>query len=265
MFTAAAEQRNSLVSLFLSLGRDDITVDSTDWEGQTALVYAMRRGHDSTVRLLLDKGANLDRRDSPGWTMLYTAAGQNLQLMVKLLLSLDVTVDEKVGASTPLYSAAYNGLESIVSLLLSHGANIDGRNANGQTALHISILGGHESVVRCLINNGAGIETRCDAGWTPFHCGAYSGHITILDLLLSKGADIYAKTACRESALLLAVTAAHSAVAKWLLNKGMIPENEDSLEWNVGTPLLSMTTQIYLLQCELFSSSSRLFYSLNVK
>jgi ankyrin repeat protein len=58
---------DATVRLLLEKGR---TVDATDEDGKTALHLAAEKGHEATVRLLLEKGAAVDATDKYGWTPL---------------------------------------------------------------------------------------------------------------------------------------------------------------------------------------------------
>ena len=130
--------------------------------GHASLHWAAIEGHEETVRVLVELGANIEARD--------TTTG-----------------------STPLHLAAIEGHEETVRALVELGANIEARDTKGQQVkdmkkpyaslqignAHLYIgqpLGGHEETVRVLVELGANIEARDTFGSTPLHLAAGEGH-----------------------------------------------------------------------------------------
>ena len=88
------------------------------------LMVASYFGHEAVVKLLLEKGAEVDSESDNGQTPLSWAAGDGHEAVVKLLLEKGAkleTKDEEYGR-TPLSWAARNGHEAVVKLLLEKGA-----------------------------------------------------------------------------------------------------------------------------------------------
>lgn len=81
------------------LGREEVDVNDPDTGGDTPLLRAAEKGHESVVRLLLDKNVNIESQDIIG--------------------------------CTPLLRAVEAGHESIVRLLLENGANVESRDDDG--------------------------------------------------------------------------------------------------------------------------------------
>ncbi|MGC9105409.1 MAG: ankyrin repeat domain-containing protein [Thermoprotei archaeon] len=52
----------------------------------------------------------------------------------------DVNIRDKDG-NTPLHLAAWYGYLDIVKFLVEHGADVNARNAEGNTPLHLAIMG----------------------------------------------------------------------------------------------------------------------------
>jgi len=72
------------------------------------------------VKLLLEKGAKVDERDSDGTTALWEASDDGYLEIVRLLLKYGADVDIKRTAdgTTALWIASQNGLEEVVKALL---------------------------------------------------------------------------------------------------------------------------------------------------
>jgi len=108
------------VKLLLWRGADAYSKDS---DGRTPLSYAVDRGHEEVVKLLLDTGmVDADSMDDFGRTALSFAAENGEKRVVELLLGVGVDVDSKdADGRTPLWYAAENGHEEVVELLLDTG------------------------------------------------------------------------------------------------------------------------------------------------
>ena len=142
---------------------------SDEWTSRyvTALYLACEKGHPEIVRLLVKKGADMDKTGC--------------------------------GMYTPLYMACQKGHLEIVQVLLEMGADINKSNG-GWTSLDIACVRGHLNVVRFLVEKGADTERADDfSGCTPLFMACQYGHLDVARLLLEKGvdvnrADIYGET-----------------------------------------------------------------------
>ncbi|KAH7345940.1 hypothetical protein BKA66DRAFT_325499 [Pyrenochaeta sp. MPI-SDFR-AT-0127] len=98
----------------------------------------------------------LERRDGYGQTPLYLAAQHGHQRMVKLLLDKGADVNAQGGSyGNALYAASVKGHEQVVKLLLDKGADVDARSYLYGNALYGASEGGHKQVVKLLLDKGA--------------------------------------------------------------------------------------------------------------
>ena len=67
----------------------------------------------------------------------------------------------------PLTWAVMMGQTEAAELLLQHGADIKGRNRDGNTALHLAVFLGRAEIAELLLESGADVNTRNDDGATP--------------------------------------------------------------------------------------------------
>jgi ankyrin repeat protein len=88
------------------------------------------------VKLLLEKGVELESNEEHGWTPLLCAATNGHEMVVKLLLEKGAELESKdEHGQTPLSKAAENGHEAVVKLLLEKGAELGSKDEHGQTPL----------------------------------------------------------------------------------------------------------------------------------
>ncbi|KAL1966418.1 hypothetical protein VTN77DRAFT_4560 [Rasamsonia byssochlamydoides] len=111
-------------------GKISNLVHRRDEDCTNSLTCAARRGHDEIVRLLLDRGANINARGRFSMTALQEAASEGNKAVVQLLLARGADVN--AGSSTALHKAARGGHKEVMRLLLDHGANIHARDGFGK-------------------------------------------------------------------------------------------------------------------------------------
>jgi ankyrin repeat protein len=169
----------------------------------------------STVRLLLDCGADVMLRNDKGWTAMQCAAyfeadhddadgsGGKADIIQMLY---DAGRHELLHSRTPdgraLLHLACRWPDSIQKLC-ELGAYVDERNSSNQTPLHYASASSSSACVRVLLDKGANIRAYGDAAsdfkhtgsWQPLHYSvAPDIDIDIVDMLLAAGATIDVKT-----------------------------------------------------------------------
>lgn len=141
-----AMQEQSPKAAKVLLEQPAIDVDAPNNAGETALMIAAIKGDTADVKLLLERGAKLNR---PGWSPLHYAATGPEPAIVKLLLDRGAEIDApSPNGSTPLMLAAQYGGEESVELLLDRGADVRRRNEKNLAALDFARLGGREYMVK---------------------------------------------------------------------------------------------------------------------
>jgi ankyrin repeat protein len=172
------------------------------------LERAIETGNAAVVRALLDAGA---AADEPG--------------LREPLLTLAACAPTAAHASS-------DDARAIIEALLAHGAPVDQRDAEGQTALHRAAACAGPEVLVTLLKGGAAPSARAEVPgsvnphrgvWedtTPLHYAARAGRDANVVLLLDHGVPIDARAGDGGTALLWAVTAKRVATVRLLLDRG---------------------------------------------
>jgi ankyrin repeat protein len=195
----------------------------------TALQAACAR-HERIVRLLLDKGADINARGEYINTALQVAAYEGVEELARLLLDHGADVNAQGGVyDTALQAASRNGHHSMVQLLLGVGANVNARGGKFETALQAAVW--HQMVVQLLLANGAHVNAQGGIYGTALQAAVCNGHKMVVQLLLENGADANARGGC---ALWAASSSGHDGIVQLLLDKGA---DVNATKEDIGTAL----------------------------
>ena len=170
-------------------------VDKPNRDGKTALVMAAEMGHVAVVRVLVGAGASLNARDIYGKTILHHAAERGQTSMVRMLLletivAMVVDVADAKGHTALHIAAWYDDCAEIAALLLEEGlATIDPRGGDTDaTPLILAADKGYQAVVRVLLEHGAVVNAKTVDSCTALHFAAQEGHFETVRALLDYGA-----------------------------------------------------------------------------
>lgn len=104
---------------------------------------------------------------------------------------------------SPLHWAARHGLVDIASELLENGADIDGTDILGRTALHLAVR--HPGMVSFLVSEGASLEVRDHLSNTPLHKAIWVHSPETVAILVASGANVNARNIAGYTPLDLAI------------------------------------------------------------
>jgi hypothetical protein len=127
---------------------------------------------------------------------LYRAAlnGESEKVSELLAQGADPNLASEAGDDTgdgglPLCAAAATDRVEIAEALLAAGAEVDGREAGGWTALLWAASNGNADTARLLLEAGADVDTANENGDTPLTLAARRGALGVVRELLAAGAD----------------------------------------------------------------------------
>jgi hypothetical protein len=151
--------------------------NAKDTAGNSALSQAVQNDFHTSVRLLLEHGANPHLQGS-GDLLLSEADLENRQLLLKYGADINATTET---GRTALMQAAGWGTKEDVAWLLQHGADINRQDEDGGTAVMYAVGKGREENVEALLRwhphlslqNKMGLTAlqmaQASEGPTPFH------------------------------------------------------------------------------------------------
>jgi ankyrin repeat protein len=144
-------------------------------------------------RLLDEDGRLVEARVGRGNTLLHLAAGRGHVGMVRLLLErgADIEASTHLGV-TPLHCSLFpSSNEGVLELMLDWGADASKTGPREATPLMMASSQGRTGAVKRLLRSlgGQELNAQMDSGATAFLAACYVGRADIARLLLLEGAD----------------------------------------------------------------------------
>ena len=167
----------------------DINAQDSRWG--TALQVASETGHEQIVKLLINKGADVNAQGSPWGTALQAASERGHDQIVRLLLDHGAGVNARGGhLGNALGAACGSDHIEVVKLLLEAGSNPKSLDCVYGSSLHLLAFKGHTDILRLIYDRYYGTPLLLDPhGRTPLQLAARGGHFNAFHYLLSVGFD----------------------------------------------------------------------------
>jgi ankyrin repeat protein len=170
------------VTQLLDAGIDPNMLDN---QGTPMLVLAAREKSGDVARLLVNNPkTNIEQLDAAGENAMMLAALNGDKGLVQLLIDKGAEVNKK--GWTPLHYAATNGNDEIVKLLLDNSAYIDAGSPNGTTPMMMAARGGHITTVKLLLDEGADPTIKNQLGLTAISFAQQNNETEIADGLTAR-------------------------------------------------------------------------------
>ena len=173
LLAGCSEPDRPSVGLYLAVQRGDLDqlerhihwgtdINTVLPNGQYPLHAAADKGRISMVKPLLRHGADIERTTADGDTALDLAILSGRTQVAEVLLDQGARLD----ASALLLKAATNGVtdRDTVRILLERGADLEQRDAAGDTPLLIAIRQDNHRLATHLVNRGADVNVKASDG-----------------------------------------------------------------------------------------------------
>ncbi|CAB3387873.1 Hypothetical predicted protein [Cloeon dipterum] len=203
----------------------NVDVDGINNAGQTALMLACEHGKVYAVKYLLDKNADVGKRDQEGRTVLHYATRSRAMDVLEIILShegIDLTLRDSEGQNVLHYA-----LQDMAIVLFLHGKNgeLAKEVANrGRTSLHLALEKSHVSleVIRWLVEDiQLDVNVHNEDGETTLLLACERHKWAIVDFLLTQeGLQVNVCDRKGRSPLLFAARSGNSDIARKLLEHG---------------------------------------------
>ncbi|MEL6142214.1 MAG: ankyrin repeat domain-containing protein, partial [Bacteroidota bacterium] len=221
LMAAASDDQVEMVKLLIEKGAD---VNYINPDGWTALIEAADEGSMRSVKILLAAGADVNLSGpNTRVTAMRMAASENHLDVMRLLQ----TAGAKLGNGDELVAAAEEGNLEIVSYLLEQGVPVNYTNRYNRTALSFAAEEGNINIVRLLLQNGADVGIKDYHGRTAFSFAAEETQYAIVELLLENGALVDERDHHGRTALSYAAEEGTVNLIKSLHKYGADPNSRD--------------------------------------
>jgi uncharacterized protein len=278
LYLACLNGNPQIVEKLVKAGAD---VNTPTTEGETPLMTLARVGDVASAKILLDHGANIYARETwRGQTALMYAAGESQPDMIRLLIERGALVNDRdsiknwerqttseprekwlpTGQMTPLLFAARQGCVECAKVLAEHGAELNAGDRDNVNPMIMAIINGHYDVAAYLLDKGARPNLADATGRTPlyaavdFHTMPQDNRPSpkdienkvssweLIQMLVAHGADVNAQLKKQQpyrakldrgddtvlgtgtTPMIRAAKAADIPVVKFLLDKGADPK-----------------------------------------
>jgi len=225
LLVAASTAGSIAIARFLIAHGADL---KTGEGGATPLLSAARANDFDLVRLLVEKGVDVNAATAKGDTPLQFAAGAGNLAMVKLLLAKGADVNAATNEAlkvrkgpiglnhlTPLLYASPYGTPELVKTLIDAGAKVNAQDIRGMTPLMLAVASETQNldVTRLLLGSGCDVKAKSLTGETALDWARKYGDLEVIGLL-QKGGGEGAQNAKQEEAPLSAQADANTAIAR---------------------------------------------------
>ena len=263
LFDAIRKDDVHAVEAMLKAGAD---ANSRDDLGATPLMHASLYASERCMKILADKGADVNAAAKGGSTALMWATGEPNKIRFLLARGADRSAKNKMGMTALDLALLRDGGEPAAKLLArpgqvlrrseayraekpemplfegdgaaleelqAHGWNLGLMRQVGVTPLWFAAMRGSGELVGRLLDAGADPNKRVQyvtLALPPVGLAAYSGNLRSVQVLIEKGADVNAKGSGGHTPLMLAAAAPDGpskAVIELLLSRGADPNLSD--------------------------------------
>ncbi|XP_063635701.1 protein shank isoform X3 [Cydia splendana] len=171
--------------VLIALVNGGALLDYRTKDGSTAMHRAVEKNSLEAVKTLLELGASPNYKDGKGLTPLYLSVTNKTDpLLCETLLHDHATIGAAdLQGWLEVHQACRNGLVQHLDHLLFYGADMNGRNASGNTPLHVCAVNAQDSCARQLLFRGCDKEALNFANQTPYQVAVIAGNLELAEVI----------------------------------------------------------------------------------
>ena len=231
---AARQNHAEIIRYLVRHGRANI--EAKTLEGFNALHVAAYHGQMKSLEMLVELGADIEKKDDSTRTALFMASWQNHADVVKWLLDRDADSDPITSSNfTPLFVASKNGYVDPIRILLEAHAKIEHRDEKGLTSLAVAARFGKVAAVKLLIDYNAKVNAQDQSGNIALiHAiqeNLTDDHVEMVQLLMKHDANINHKNQSGLTPLMKAAELSNgdaASIAQNMLENGAAIDTRDN-------------------------------------
>jgi len=165
------------------------------------LAFAMTFATESVVDMMFQKKEGNVDHDGYAHLFLYNAAKYGHEKVFRSLIAQYGGINAPVNDTTAFHLACRSGEMKSIKLALELGANVNITDVHGRSPLIALVLGrgdarsGISANLNMLLRHGATLEERAHNGQTALHLAARYGHVEAVEALMQMGMDSNMKNA----------------------------------------------------------------------
>ncbi|CAD8157141.1 unnamed protein product [Paramecium pentaurelia] len=205
IFYAIRSESKEMIEYLL---KEKVNLEHKDIQDRTPFYYACSLGQLFIIRFLVEKGANINAKTALGRTPFSKASFLGLYNVVEFLLqqpNIDYNYADKQGRNA-LHNAVFGpkgGRDGrkvgtwcydsplIAQLLLEHGMDVEAKDKDNNTPLHVAASSEALNSIPILLAFGCDINKRNKWGETALMIAAKFNHYETANLLISNQADYF--------------------------------------------------------------------------
>ena len=213
--------------------------DVTKISGNNALIFATMHGSIECLKILLQRGSNVNYRNNNGETALSIAAKFGSVKSIEILLQHNASINtQDFCKRTPLMYAALGNHANCIKILISSGARLDIVDNEKRDALMLSLIASDKDD-KCpflLIRSGSPLHNVSISGYTPLQMCVNRNRLPIIKEMIKRGVNLN-QSSYNHTALWYAADQCSEECVKVLLKAKACP--------NVGRPPLVIAARYH--------------------
>ena len=211
-------------------------VNAVDSGGETALIWAARRGDSMAIKLLIKANADPNIKNERGRTALSYAVRHSCLPCVKLLLATGAdsaqldNIDENL-LHKVAWSKAKDDTRDLVHVLAVAGVDVNGQDKWGSGPLSFTAGSDNDTAAAALLDCGANIDSLDQDGDCSLYQAIFSKSHCVTQLLLLRGAN-YTSLGSMGGILHYIASFGDLKTVDIMLTAGLVGINPDAIDRN---------------------------------